>query len=387
MFTAPMQGKWQVWTMRHVFRSGPTAWVDNPTRARKDNSASLCDYLNPEATQKILEWTYEGYREAAGAECGQTFMGLMSDEPAFTGTPWTPAMLDEFQEAQRLRCPAVSGVVFREWNPAEDARRAKADYWDVWSDLFGESYFSRLSAWCRTNSLEYICHLDKEDSNPMFVRTGGDYFKDMRNAGIPGIDVIWAQIWFDHEADYPKLASSAAHLFGKPHAFTESFAAFTHPVDVPTAKWVIDYQLARGINMVTAMAMRASSGGRGGGTNAAPGSAAGPGQALAAGTNVAATPTTNAIAGAGQGARNGSSGGALAPAVPVARATTPCPASRGREICPSRLLLALAGHARRPNRRRHAHHQPLAGRYRVGQKQSGHCAEAPRNAARFRLGG
>lgn len=271
LFTTPAQGKWQIRTTRHVFRSGATAWVDNPTGARKDNSASLCDYLNPEATQKILEWTYEGYRKAAGQECGQTFMGLMSDEPAFTGTPWTPAMLEEFQKRKGYDVrPYLAWMVNRQ-NLPEEARRAKADYWDVWSDLFGENYFNRLSAWCRDNNLEYICHLDKDDSNPMFVRTGGDYFKNMRNVGIPGIDVIWSQIWFDHEADYPKIASSAAHLFGKPHAFTESFAAFTNPVDVPTAKWIIDYQLVRGINMVTVMFMSASSGGgRPGGTSAAP---------------------------------------------------------------------------------------------------------------------
>jgi hypothetical protein len=315
-FTAPAQGHWRILTTRHVFRSGPTAWVDNPTRARKDNSASLCDYLNPAATQKILEWTYEGYRQAVGEECGKTFMGLMSDEPAFTGTPWTPTMLEEFQQRKGYDVRPYLAWISGNGTLPENARRAKADYWDVWSDLFGENYFSRLSSWCQANHLEYICHLDKDDSNPMFVRTGGDYFKDMRHVGIPGIDVIWAQIWFDHEADYPKLASSAAHLFGKPHAFTESFAAFTNPVDVPTAKWVIDYQLVRGINLVTAMAMSASSGGRGGGTNAVPGTTAGAGPALAAATNAAATATTQGVAGAGRKTRSGGAGGGNASAMP-----------------------------------------------------------------------
>jgi hypothetical protein len=314
-FTAPPQGKWQIRTMRHVFRSGATAWVDNPTGARKDNSASLCDYLNPEATQKILEWTYEGYKRAAGDECGKTFMGLMSDEPALTGTPWTPKMLEEFQKRKGYDVrPYLAWISGNESLP-EAAQRAKADYWDVWSDLFGQNYFNKLAGWCRANNLEYICHLDKDDSNPTFVRSGGDYFKDMRSVGIPGIDVIWAQIWFDHEADYPKMASSAAHLFGRPHAFTESFAAFTNPVDVPTAKWVIDYQLVRGINMITAMSMSASSGGgRGGGTNAAPAAVPGTGLGVAASANSPAT--NNAMAAQGRGAGGGAGG---APAAGAAR--------------------------------------------------------------------
>lgn len=62
----------------------------------------------------------------------------------------------------------------------------------------------------------------------------------------------------DHVADYPKLASSAAHVFGKPRSFTESFAAYTYRPTVPQAKWVLDYQLVRGINSVQIMFMSAS---------------------------------------------------------------------------------------------------------------------------------
>ena len=324
-WTAPA-GKWQVVTTQHVFRSGPTAWAENPSGARKDNAASLCDYLNPEATRKIIEWTYEGYKQAAGDEFGRTFMGLMGDEPAFAGTPWTPAMLDEFQKrkgydvrpylrfvvtpsragpppsgpaqptvpaqaqgtaqsAVQTQTPGVAAPAPAVPRPqpqppptiqlTDEQRRAKADYWDVWSDLFGQNYFQQLAEWCAANNCEYIVHLDQDDRNVSFVRTGGDYFKNMRSVGIPGIDVIWAQIWFDHEADYPKLASSAAHLFGRPHAFTESFAAFTNPVDVPTAKWVIDYQLVRGINLIQVMFMSASSSRRGPEPAGAPGAVSG----------------------------------------------------------------------------------------------------------------
>jgi hypothetical protein len=76
--------------------------------------------------------------------------------------------------------------------------------------------------------------------------------------GMPGVDAIWSQIWMDHVADYPKLASSAAHLYGKARAFTESFAAYTIRPSVLQAKWVLDYQLVRGINSVQIMFMPAS---------------------------------------------------------------------------------------------------------------------------------
>jgi hypothetical protein len=272
-FTAPPQGKWQIRTTQHAFHSGPTAWVDEPTGARKSNAASLCDYMNPEATKQIIAWTHEGYKKAAGDEFGHTFMGLMGDEPAFSGTPWTPKMLEEFQKRKGYDVRPYLAWIASSGNIPEEARRAKADYWDVWSDLFSQNYFKVLADWCAANNCEYIIHMDQDNLNLKFVRSGGDYFKNMRPVAIPGIDVIWAQIWFDNRTDYPKMASSAAHLFGKPHAFTESFAAFTNPVDGPKAKWIINYQLVRGINVVQVMFMRASSGGvgrAGGAPTAAP---------------------------------------------------------------------------------------------------------------------
>ncbi|RPJ63198.1 MAG: hypothetical protein EHM23_02065, partial [Acidobacteria bacterium] len=77
--------------------------------------------------------------------------------------------------------------------------------------------------------------------------------------GVPGVDAIWSQIWMDHEADFPKLASSAAHLFGRPRALTESFAAYRPTPNVEQAKWILDHQMVRGINLIEIMFMRASS--------------------------------------------------------------------------------------------------------------------------------
>jgi len=81
----------------------------------------------------------------------------------------------------------------------------------------------------------------------------------MRYVQMPGIDAIWDQIWPGKVSDYPKYASSAAHLFGKPRAFTESFAAYKPAPSVEQAKWILNHQLVRGINMVEVMFVPASS--------------------------------------------------------------------------------------------------------------------------------
>jgi len=254
-WTAP-EGSWRIFIAGHRFRSSVTRSVNNPTRG-KDTTASLMDYLNPLATRQFIDWTHAEYKKAFGDEFGKTFMGFMGDEPDFAYTPWTPKIIDEFKKRKGYD---VSPWLASFFVPqlSEEAKRAKADYWDVWSDLFRDNFFTVQADWCKENNIEYIVHLNHEDQLPGLIRSSGDFFKNMRNVAVPGVDAIWAQIWIDHVADYPKLASSAAHLYGKPRAFTESFAAFTNRPSVSQAKWVLDYQMVRGINSVQVMFMSAS---------------------------------------------------------------------------------------------------------------------------------
>ena len=252
------EGNWRIILAGYRFRSSVTRSVNNPSRG-KDTIASLFDYLNPLATRQFIEWTHEQYKKYIGDEFGKTFMGFMGDEPDFAYTPWTPKILEEFKTRKGYDVQPYL-VSFFAPELSEEVRRVKADYWSVWSDLFRDNFFKVQADWCRENKIEYIVHLNHEDQIPGLIKSEGDYFKNMLYVGIPGVDAIWSQIWMDHVADYPKLASSAAHLFGKPRAFTESFAAFTHRPTVPQAKWVLDYQLVRGINLVQIMFMSASTG-------------------------------------------------------------------------------------------------------------------------------
>jgi hypothetical protein len=262
-WTAPPEGRWEIWLAIHDFRTSPTRSVNNPTRG-KDTSSSLFDYLNPAGTRQFIAFTHEQYRRRLGAEFGRTILGFRGDEPDYGHTPWTPGILDEFRRRKGYDVrPYLASDFVR--SPSDEVRRARADYWDVWSALFGENFFGIQAEWAARNGLEHLTHVNHEDRAPLLARSDGDYFRDMRSIQIPGIDVIWNQLWPDSTpADFPKLASSAAHLFGRPRAFSESFAAFNPRPTVAQAKWVIDHQLARGISFFEFMFYPSSAGGRGG---------------------------------------------------------------------------------------------------------------------------
>lgn len=256
------QGDWQIMLVQHRYKTSVTRAANNPTGG-KDTVNSLCDYLNPAATRQFLEFTHVQYKKYIGNEFGKTVLGFRGDEPEYNFTPWTPDLDDIFKSKKGYDIKPYIGTFFTQ-NATKEQKLAKADFWEVWSDLYRDNFFKIQADWCAQNGLEYMVHIDHEDMLMDLAKTEGDFFKDMRYVQIPGVDAIWHQIWYDNVADFPKLASSAAHLYGHPKSLSESFAAYTPKPTIDDASWVVNEQLVRGINLFEFMFWSSSAGGRGG---------------------------------------------------------------------------------------------------------------------------
>ena len=252
---------WDLILVRHIFRSSPTRASnrEDGTRA-KDSQYALIDYLNPDATRTYMKITHETYKAAVGDEFGKTILGFFGDEPDYTGfMPWTPKLLDEFKQQKGYDLQPYLPLLFAP-KMTDEAWRAKADYWDVWSGMFRNTFFGVQADWCAKNNLEYLVHLNKEehmvrwDLPEDLTRNEGDFFRDIRYVGVPGVDNLGQVVpgrvhafddnWNENN-NFPKLASSAAHLFGRPKVWTESGGGSS--IDT---KFELDYQLVRGINLM-----------------------------------------------------------------------------------------------------------------------------------------
>jgi hypothetical protein len=131
--------------------------------------------------------------------------------------------------------------------------RAKGDYYDVFSQMFRDGFFKPQGIWCAEHGVSYQVHLNHEEMEMDLTRSEGDFIRDMKYVEEPGIDAIWHQIWTDTISDYPRLASSAAHVYGHPQSFTESFAAYRPAPDITQARYILNEQLVRGINIMETM--------------------------------------------------------------------------------------------------------------------------------------
>lgn len=314
-WTAPPSGRWEIVLIRHVFRSSPTRYINRADGTySKDSRYSLIDYLNPDATRAFLKTTHEVYKQLFGNEFGKTVLGFFSDEPDYTGfMPWTPTLLEQFKAKKGYDLQPYLPLLFAP-KMTPEAWRVKADYYDVWSGIFSHSFFGVLADWCARNNLEELAHLNHEElmlvvpltlaerehevelahldhedlmMNPLhpedLIQNEGSLFRDERYVQAPGVDNLGQTIPERVHGDptyiinnnFPKLASSAAHLFGRPKAWAEEGGGLG--VD---GKFQLDYQLVRGLN---AMQLQGGLGRPGfGGGNAEPNTGPFPGFAMLA---------------------------------------------------------------------------------------------------------
>jgi hypothetical protein len=260
---------WQVTFLRHVYLSSPTR-NDNRadgTRA-KDATYSLIDYLDPKATDAFLHITHETYYGAVGDQFGKIVLGFFGDEPDYSsGIPWTPKLLEEFK-AQKGYDLAPYLPSWFDRAPIKGSDLARADYYDVWSSIFRDSFFGEQANWAKAHNVEYLVHLNHEETIQALERSEGDYFRDERYVQVPGIDNLEQLVpsavhrpdgtWTVNN-NFPKLASSAAHLFGKPKVWAEEGGG--SGVD---GKYQMNFQLVRGVNALQVRANGLRAGGFGG---------------------------------------------------------------------------------------------------------------------------
>ena len=260
-WTVPAEGStpneprfnWEVVFVRHIFISSPTRNCDRADGTiAKDSLYTLIDYLNPEATRAFLKTTHEAYKAAFGEQFGKTVLGFFGDEPDYSSAiPWTPGLLAEFQKQKGYDLKPYLPLFFA-WRLTDEAQRARADYYDVWSGIFRSSFFGVQAGWCARNNLEYLVHLNHEETMVALVRSEGDYFRDNRYVQAPGIDnlnqlppgaIHTPDGTWSVNNNFPKLASSAAHLFGRPKVWSEEGGGLG--ID---GKFQLDFQLVRGVN-------------------------------------------------------------------------------------------------------------------------------------------
>ena len=201
------------------------------------------DVSNKEAVAAFLENTYRPYAEKlAGAG---PIEAIFTDEPSYMGAYinlglFPNSIRDAFDETMEFlpsvnwgadvdnRFASVWGYPLKSrvyclfTGRGEEAMRVRQQFYSVLSDLYEQSFFVQISDFCAKYGLPFSGHVLLEDDiryHPVFE---GNFFSLLRHMHIPGIDMLHGiPERIRQDAFTPKLVSSIAHTYSRPHVMSE----------------------------------------------------------------------------------------------------------------------------------------------------------------------
>ena len=214
------------------------------------------------ATERFLELTHSAYVPYLGEDLGTTVRVAFTDEPMCSmGAPgvsmgWTSDFAEVFKAKKGYDIlPHVKEMLARPDDTDDRLARLRIDYNDVMADLFVERYLGPIQKWCRDHGMLSGGHLIGEDVPERAACQGHrSVMRSLKAMDVPGVDAIWRQIYPSTgmsaatDKPFPRYASSVRNQCGYKFALTETLGIYGESMTPQEFKWVIDYQLVRGIN-------------------------------------------------------------------------------------------------------------------------------------------
>jgi hypothetical protein len=216
-----------------------------------EDEPPMADILNPLATQKIINLVYDKFAQAFSSAFNSTVIGIFTDEPNALGKcrekdvwPGTAGILGKIN--------ALLGYDFTPHLPAlwfddePDAPRYRTDYrWAIQRRL-EQTWYQPLADWCRARHIALCGH-----------PAAGDEIGAQRFFDIPGQDLVWRFIepakpsaLQGPESTQAKGTSSAMIHLNRSRNSNEFCGAYGPQTTFTEMKWLADWCLVRGVNLL-----------------------------------------------------------------------------------------------------------------------------------------
>ena len=215
------------------------------------------DLLNRKATDYFIETTHKKY-----ASVTQNFNAVFTDEPKAPSNPFNKELADKYEELYGESILPYRSLIENKEEPTEDNVHILRRWYDLCSRMFCENYLLPCKKWANENGFAFTGHLDK-DHSPDGCMNGGENFNLMRALrcfDIPGIDVIWRQLYPENKVKskddmnayngfFPRYASSAAAHNGTKLVMSEIFGVAGPGLNYDMMRYTVGYQAVRGVNI------------------------------------------------------------------------------------------------------------------------------------------
>ena len=206
-------------------------------------SARYIDISNKDAVDAFISNTYDQY--VTRLKDTNPIESFFTDEPSLMGAylnlgMFPPKVVDEFDETMdRLPCISWGHDIHNRFHSTYGydltervaylfcgnsmlAKQTRMDYYQLLSDLCEQNFFANISDYCASHNQKFSGHLLLEDDIRFHPILEGNVFSLLRHMHIPGIDMLHGvPEYIRNDAFTPKLISSIAHAYNRPHVMSE----------------------------------------------------------------------------------------------------------------------------------------------------------------------
>jgi hypothetical protein len=218
----------------------------------------LTDIADKRTTDQFIRLTHEGYARSLRGYFGNVVPLIFDDEPALEHLAWTPGLAEGFKTKFGYDIlDYLPYITERVDGTKDNERKANRDYRMYLGELFRENFLVPIREWCRKNNIASAGHLNLDDTTWGFVyrMSYGSPLSSLRRFDIPGIDVIWRQIWRGKGHFFARFASSAASQIGKNEALAEMLAVYGDGLTLSDMRRLANLLAVRGINLFNLFGM------------------------------------------------------------------------------------------------------------------------------------
>ncbi len=219
-------------------------------------SGNYPDLLNKSATEYFIEITHKKYPLVSNVTA------VFTDEPKAPTDAFNDELADKYEAIYGESILPHLPLIMERAEVTEEKVHILHRWYDLCSHTFCKNYLMLCKKWANDNEIAFTGHLDK-DHDPLGCINGGNNFNLMRALrclDIPGIDVIWRQLYPENKTakkDYmnsyngffPRYASSAAAQNGTKLAMCEILGVAGAAVTYDVMRYTVGYLAARGINI------------------------------------------------------------------------------------------------------------------------------------------
>ena len=247
-------GKWRAMSVWQTHSGGHIRGVFPEEESGHATAPAAGDILNPDAVACFIRLTHDRYYEHLKDHFGSTVIALFTDEPSVfgkerrrpsRGQPYTFGFADWLAERW--------GEDPRAWLPAlwEDYGQGTEEFRHRYAEAvqarLHEVFYRTQSQWCATHGIALTGH--PAASNEMSC---------LRYFQLPGQDMVWRWVIPGDDSGRegphslaPKVATSAARIASRERILTEVCGAYGWQLSLDEIKWLYDWHLARGNNLIS----------------------------------------------------------------------------------------------------------------------------------------